>query len=68
MSSTKKALFIAIGMGMALLVGLVLLEIIFGQWFRQDPWAATRQLNIIRQQSVTYNVQNIQGHSSPTVA
>lgn len=68
MSSTKKGLFIAIGMGMALLVGLVLLEIIFGQWFRQDPWAATRQLNIIRQQSVTYNVQNIQGHSSPTVA
>ncbi|MBD8049723.1 SGNH/GDSL hydrolase family protein [Limnohabitans radicicola] len=67
MNSTKKALFIVIGMSMSLLAGLVLLEIIFGQWFRPDPWVATRQLNIIRQQSITYNVQNIQGHSSPTV-
>jgi hypothetical protein len=67
MSSTKKALFIAIGMFMSLLVGLIFLEIIFGQWFHQDKWAATRHLNIIRQQSITYNVENIQGHPNPTV-
>lgn len=67
MSSTKKVLFIAIGMSMSLLAGLALLEIIFGDWFHQDKWLVTRQLNIIRQQKITYNVQNIQGHDSSIV-
>jgi lysophospholipase L1-like esterase len=67
MSSTKKALFIAIGVSASLLAGLVLFEIVFGNWFHQDKWLPTRQLNIIRQQKITYDVQNIQGHDSATV-
>lgn len=67
MSWTKKALFLLIGFGVPLLVGIVVLEAIFGNWLRQDEWLVTRRLNIVRDQSITYSVENIYGPGTPPV-
>lgn len=60
-------MFIALGLGLGLLAGLLVLELVFGNWLRQDRWLATRQLNIIRQQRIVYDVRNIHGHDRSQV-
>lgn len=61
MSWTRKALFLAIGLGVPLLLGVFILEAVFGNWFKNDAWMATRHLNIVRDKTITYKVDNIYG-------
>lgn len=67
MSWIKKAIFLLIGIFSSLLLGLLVLELIFGNWLRHDKWADARQLNIILKQKVTYRTDNLYGSRTPTV-
>ena len=63
MSWIKKFLFVLVGMSVALIIGISVLELVFGGWLKNksDPWKAADYLNIIRDTNVTYDVENIYG-------
>ena len=61
---------IAVLTGAALLTlaaGLIVLEILFGRWFSQDPWADTVALNLIRDRTVYYDVHQFYASSRTAV-
>ena len=64
---TKKLLFFAIGIGVPGLAGLLLLELTFGSWIREDPWKPTTQFNIIRNRQTTYAVDGLYKTAVPRV-
>lgn len=61
----------AIYLGIAWLVPLVVIvtfyELIFGSWFDDDPWAVTRDLNVIRGKRIEYQVSNLGYQNKPVV-
>ncbi len=61
MNWTKRFLFISIGITAPLLVGIIILELIFGSWLREDQWKSAVELNIIRNSQINYDVENIYG-------
>ncbi|MBF0165439.1 MAG: SGNH/GDSL hydrolase family protein [Magnetococcales bacterium] len=67
MSWIKKLLFLTIGILVPLLVGVVILELLFGSWWRVDPWEAANRLNIIRDRHVVYQVGNLYGSGMESV-
>lgn len=67
MSWTKKLLFLAIGLGLSTLVAVLLLELTLGGWVFDDPWNATKSLNIVRDRRVDYSVESIYGPGAPKV-
>jgi GDSL-like lipase/acylhydrolase family protein len=67
MSWTKKLLFFAIGIGVPSLAGLLLLELVFGSWIKEDPWKRTTHLNIIRDRQITYAVDELYESDVPRV-
>ncbi|MBF0340479.1 MAG: SGNH/GDSL hydrolase family protein [Magnetococcales bacterium] len=52
---------------MPLLLGMAILEAIFGNWFKQDEWMATRQLNIVRDRKITFKVDNLYNSKQASV-
>jgi lysophospholipase L1-like esterase len=62
MSWTKKLFFLAVAVFIPLTLGVVLLELIFGSWLRNDEWSKTRTINIVRDVKITYDVENIYGN------
>lgn len=67
MSWTKKLLFFSISIGGPSLVGLLLLELVFGSWIKEDPWKPTTQFNIIRNRQITYAVDGVYESTVPRV-
>lgn len=67
MSRIRHILFILLAIGVSLIIGLTVLEIIFGDWLWRDQWSQTRDLNIIRNKQISYSVQNVYGHRKPLV-
>ncbi|MBF0262644.1 MAG: SGNH/GDSL hydrolase family protein [Magnetococcales bacterium] len=61
MSWIKKLLFLTIGILVPLFVGVVILELLFGSWWRVDPWEVANQLNIMRDRNVTFKVGHLYG-------
>jgi hypothetical protein len=61
MNWTKRLIFISIGITAPLLVGIIILELIFGSWLRKDPCKSAVELNIIRNSLIYYDVENIYG-------
>lgn len=52
---------------MSLVVSLLLIELLFGYWIKDDPWRKTEHLYIIRDQSFLWNTQKLYGDAIPTV-
>lgn len=67
MSWIKKFLFLAIGITVPLILAVVVMELIFGSWLREDEWSKTRTINIIRDVQINYDVENIYGKDLPRV-
>lgn len=67
MSFFKKSVFIGIGIFVPLIVCCVILELIFGAWLFEDKWRQTREINIIRNVKIDYDVKNIYGNKMPVV-
>ncbi len=63
----KRLVFIL--MAMVLLPGMAMLalELVFGQWLWANPWAATRSLNLIRNEVIHYDVSHIAGRAESVV-
>lgn len=67
MSWIKKLLFLLIGIAVTSIGGVLILELAFGGWLRNDPWAQTTQLNIVRDKQIEYEVENLYGEKTPAV-
>jgi hypothetical protein len=63
----KKIIFLGIGIFVPLVIVLIGLELIFGAWFFKDKWRQTREINIVRNIVIDYDVDNIYGKKMPTV-
>lgn len=68
MSSIKKIIFLLIGLISASLLGIVMLELIFGSWLTEDKWKEANSINIIRDRQLTYSVKHIYGEEMKTVS
>jgi hypothetical protein len=64
---TRKFLYIMVGIWAPLLIVIVTLELVFGTWIRENEWDKTRDLNIVRDARIEYEVSNIFGEAFPTV-
>ncbi|GAB0058237.1 hypothetical protein SIID45300_02583 [Candidatus Magnetaquicoccaceae bacterium FCR-1] len=67
MSRGKTLLFLTIGILVPLVIGVGVLELLFGSWVRVDPWEAANRLNIIRDRHVVYQVGNLYGPGTESV-
>ena len=67
MNWIKHTVFLLIGVTISTSISLVVLELIFGGWLRNDEWRATNSLNIIRSKKIVYSVDNLYGEDIPTV-
>jgi len=67
MNFLKKSVFIGIGIFVPLIFCCVILELIFGSWLFEDKWRQTREINIIRNVKIDYDVKNIYGNKMPIV-
>lgn len=63
----KPLLFTLMALLLLPAAALLVLELAFGQWMGSDPWAATRRLNLIRNEVIHYDVRHIVGHAQPVV-
>ena len=52
---------------LSIMVGIFVIEILFGYWIKDDPWRKTEHLYIIRDQSFNWNTQKLYGDAIPTV-
>jgi len=68
MGWTKKIFFLIIGVFIPLTLGIAILELIFGYWISQDQWFKTREINIIRNIKINYNVEKIYGKKFSSIA
>ena len=68
MSWTRKLLALTLAVSFCLAIGLIVLELLFGGWFRSPhSWRAADQLNLIRDQVINYDVSKIYGQGAPQV-
>lgn len=67
MSWIKKTFLILAVNLFGIFVVIVLLELIFGGWLKNDPWIKVNRLNVIRDQKITYDVAKIYGADSSSV-
>tara|TARA_B110001454_G_scaffold134728_1_gene125378 strand:- start:143 stop:1237 length:1095 start_codon:yes stop_codon:yes gene_type:complete len=58
MTSIKKTFFLFLGFILFGSVGLLTLELIFGNWFNQDGWGKASQLNLIRNKQFEYFIDH----------
>lgn len=63
----REYLFLTIGVVLAVVIGLFILELFFGAWIFRDPWFKTREINVIRDVKVTYDGSNIYGKNLPSI-
>ncbi len=59
MSTFKKVIFTLIGLCFSLVIGIVFLELLFGNWWNKDDWRETRSLNIVRSFTHDYRIDRI---------
>jgi lysophospholipase L1-like esterase len=64
MSWIKKCLFLGIGIFISLFFAVVILELLFGSWLGDDPWRATRGLNILRDTSIKFDLRSADKNST----
>lgn len=56
------------GISLVIFIAILILELIFGSWFTNDDgWNKTKQLNIIREREIIYDVSNLYSASKSTV-
>lgn len=67
MSSTRQALVLAAASLLVLAVGLLALELVFGNWLRDGSWSDVERMNVVRNRSVEYDVRHIHGPDAPPV-
>lgn len=63
----KRLLFTLMALVLLPAAALLTLELLFGQWVWSDPWAATRRLNLIRNEVIHYDVSHIAGRTESVV-
>jgi lysophospholipase L1-like esterase len=63
----KQIIFFLIGLGSLGTLGVLLLELTFGYWLRDDPWKRTEHLYIIRNAKFHWNTEAIYGQDTPRV-
>jgi len=61
----KKASFILIGAGSTAVACILVLELVFGNWLWNDGWWATRNLNIVRNRRIVFDVEHLYGKAKP---
>ena len=67
MRRLKATLYLSIGALLALLIGVVAIELIFGSWFSEDPWRSLDRINVQRNVHWTFNSEALYGSAMPTV-
>lgn len=66
MSTLKKVIFLLIGLFISLMIGIIFLELLFGNWWNKDDWRDTRSLNIVRSITYDYRIDHIYEGWGPT--
>jgi lysophospholipase L1-like esterase len=59
MSTLKKIIFLLIGLSSSLIIGVIVLELFFGNWWNKDDWRDTRSLNIVRSFTHDFRIDRI---------
>lgn len=67
MTRLKPALFLLIGLGVALIMGILVLELIFGTWFSNDPWRELDRINLQRDVRLNIDAHALYGDALATV-
>lgn len=67
MSSTRRALLLACASLLTLALGVIVLELVFGQWLRQGSWSRAERLNVVRDKRIRYDVTHIYGAGAPAI-
>jgi len=67
MSSTRAALILCCAALLALAIGLVALELVFGQWLRDADGSRLDRMNVVRDRHIVYDVRHIHGPDAAPV-
>jgi len=67
MSSTRATLILLCAAALTLALGVVALELAFGQWLRDASWSRLDRMNIVRDRQITYDVRHIYGPDAKPV-
>ena len=46
---------------------VIILELLFGSWLHEDKWKSAREINVIRNVEINYDVEKIYGKELSTV-
>jgi len=68
MSSTRQALVLLVAALLALMLGIVGLELVFGRWLADGSWSEVERMNVVRNKAIRYDVRHIHGPQAAPVS